>query len=87
MFKTASYRKSIKGMPDLLNYGILCDDGVVANKDGSLTAGFVFRGVDISSSTIEERNHLTSRISDLLVSFGTGWMIHVDAVRQTSLSI
>ncbi|NSM26898.1 DUF87 domain-containing protein [Shewanella sp. ZOR0012] len=84
MFKTASYRKSIKGMPDLLNYGILCDDGVIANKDGSLTAGFVFRGVDISSSTIEERNHLTSRISDLLVSFGTGWMIHVDAVRQTS---
>lgn len=84
MFKTASYRKSIKGMPDLLNYGILCDDGVLANKDGSLTAGFVFRGVDISSATIDERNHLAARISDLLVSFGTGWMIHVDAVRQTS---
>ncbi|MBO1272898.1 conjugal transfer protein TrbE [Shewanella sp. 4t3-1-2LB] len=82
MFLTAPYRRHIKGMPDLLNYGILCDDGVIANKDGSLTAGFVFRGVDISSSTIHDRNFLTTRISDLLVSFGTGWMIHVDAVRQ-----
>lgn len=82
MFRTASYRTSIKGMPDLLNYGILCDDGVVANKDGSLMAGFVFRGVDISSSTFSDRNALADSISDLLVSFGTGWMLHVEAVRQ-----
>lgn len=84
MFQTASYRKSIKGMPDLLNYGILCDDGVIANKDGSLTAGFTYRGVDISSSTENDRNMLTSRVSDLLVSFGTGWMVHYDSVRQVA---
>ena len=84
MFKLAPYRKHIKGMPDLLNYGALVDDGVMVNKDGSLMAGFVFRGVDISSSTVDERNRLTSRISDLLCSFGTGWMVHVEAARKAS---
>ncbi len=84
MFRLAPYRKQIKGMPDLLNYGVLVDDGVIANKDGTLMGGFVFRGVDISSSTIDERNTLTSRISDLLCSFGTGWMVHIEATRKAS---
>ena len=84
MFKLAPYRKQIKGMPDLLNYGALVDNGITANKDGSLMAGLTFRGVDISSSTAQERNQLTSRISDLLCSFGTGWMVHVEAVRKSS---
>lgn len=84
MFKLAPYRKQIEGFPDLLNYAALVDDGVMLNKDGSLMAGFVFRGVDISSSTVDERNRLTTRISDLLCSFGTGWMLHVEAVRSAS---
>ena len=84
MFRLAPQRQAIKGMPDLLNYGALVDDGVIANKDGSLLAGYTFRGVDISSSTIQERNQLTSRINDLLCSFGTGWMVNVEAVRSPS---
>jgi len=84
MFKLASYRKAIKGVPDLLNYAALVDDGVMLNKDGSLLAGFVFRGVDTSSASETDRNLLTARFNELLCNFGTGWMIHVDAIRSTA---
>lgn len=82
MFKTAAYRAPTLGFSDLLNYGILADDGVILNKDGSLTAGFTFTGADVSSSTIAQRNDLMTRINKVLCGFGTGWMVHVEAVRD-----
>src|SRR5271157_1249405 len=43
------------GTADLLNYAALIDDGLVLCKDGSLLAGFFFRGPDQESATPEER--------------------------------
>jgi len=82
MFKTATYRSPSMGFSDLLNYAILADDGVILNKDGSLLAGFKFAGNDVSSSTVAQRNDLMNRINKALCSFGTGWMVHVEAVRD-----
>lgn len=82
MFNTAAYRSPALGFSDLLNYAILADDGVCLNKDGSLTAGFIFAGADVSSSTIAQRNDLMNRINNVLCGFGTGWMVHVEAVRD-----
>ncbi|MCL1132589.1 conjugal transfer protein TrbE, partial [Shewanella sairae] len=82
MFKTTSYRAPSMGFSDLLNYAVLADNGVIVNKDGSLLAGFKFAGADVSSSTVAERNELMSRLNKALCSFGTGWMVHVEAVRD-----
>ncbi|MGL4474143.1 MAG: conjugal transfer protein TrbE [Shewanella sp.] len=84
MFQTAKYRTPSMGFSDLLNYAILADDGVILNKDGSLMAGFAFAGPDISSATVSERNDLMGRINRVLCGFGTGWMTHVEAVRDRS---
>lgn len=39
MLSLKSYRDTAKGLPDLLNWAALVDDGVMLGKDGSFTAG------------------------------------------------
>ena len=81
MLATKLFRTKARGLPDLLNWAALVDDGVVQGKDGSLMAGYFYRGPDIASATPEERNHLTARVNAALARFGTGWATWHDAVR------
>ncbi len=57
------FRDRAKGMADLLNWAALVDDGVVLGKDGSLLAGFFYRGGDVQSATPAQRDHLTERVN------------------------
>ena len=72
------------GTADLLNYAALIDDGLVLCKDGSLLAGFFFRGPDQESATPEERNYLTARVNAALSRLGSGFALWIDAVRLPS---
>ncbi|WP_181566378.1 hypothetical protein [Helicobacter monodelphidis] len=36
----------LQGLPDILNYACYLEDGILLNKDGSLTAGFCYRWWD-----------------------------------------
>jgi type IV secretion system protein VirB4 len=76
------YRDSAAALPDLLNYGFIIDEGIYLNKDGSLTAGFYYRAPDINSSTPTERNHISAKMNNLLAGLGTGWAVHIDALRM-----
>lgn len=76
-----SFRTKAKGVPDLLNWAALIDGGVVLNKDGSLLAGFFYRGEDAASATDERRNQITVRVNNALNRLGTGWAVWFDAVR------
>jgi len=76
------YRTTIMGLPDLLNYGFIIDEGIYLNKDGSISAGFYYRSPDINSATPQERNHIASKMNALLSKFQSGWVIHVDAIRK-----
>ncbi|MBX2167670.1 hypothetical protein I9B91_08870, partial [Campylobacter coli] len=67
--------------PDILNYASFIDEGILLNKDGSLTAGFYYRAGDISSMTISERNTLSARINAILNTLGNGWAVHIDCSR------
>ena len=49
MLKFTDYRTKTKGLPDLLPYAALVEPGVILNKDGSFTAGWVIRGQDTAS--------------------------------------
>jgi type IV secretion system protein VirB4 len=75
-----------RGTADLLNYAALIDDGLVLCKDGSLLAGFFFRGPDQESATPEERNYLTARVNAALCRLGTGFALWIDAVRLPSVA-
>jgi len=81
MMKLNVFKNKQKGLPDLLTYAALIDDGILLNKDGSLMTGWFYRGIDTESATETERNQLSHQINKVLVKLGTGWMSHIDIVR------
>lgn len=76
------HRSKEAGLVDLLNYAALVADGVVVGKNGAFLAAWLYRGEDNASSTDEQRNMVSTRINQAFSGLGTGWMIHVDAVRR-----
>lgn len=86
MLALAPFRTKAAGLPDLLNYAALVDDGIILGKDGSLLAGFFFHGDDAMSATDAERNYLTALVNNYLARFGAGWAVWTDAIRIPSPS-
>lgn len=84
MLALAPFRTKAAGLPDLLNFAALVDDGIVLGKDGSLLAGFFFRGDDTASATNSDRNYLTALVNNYLSRFGAGWAMWTDAARIES---
>lgn len=80
------YRKEPAGLADLLGWGFLVEDGVILQKDGSLLAGWTYRGPDLSSATPQELDVLSRHVGDALRPYGDNWMFHVDAIRRPSAS-
>ena len=80
------FRDRAAGVPDLLNWSHLVASGIVLCKDGSLLAGWFYRGPDIASSTDDERNWLTGRVNAALSRLGSGWATWIEAVRLPSSS-
>jgi type IV secretion/conjugal transfer VirB4 family ATPase len=81
MLALREFRSTAKGLPDLLNYAAVVDDGVVLNKDGSLTAAWTYRGEDLDSASAQELSGLSARVNAAFARRGSGWMLHVDALR------
>jgi len=76
------YRDRSQGFHDLLNWGSVIEDGVVLNKDGSLLAGWFYRGEDLATVPIAKRNHVSSVVSGALTRLGSEWMLHQDVIRE-----
>ena len=81
MLALREFRSAAKGLPDLLNYAAVVDDGVVLNKDGSLSAAWAYRGEDLDSASASELSALSARVNAVFARRGSGWMLHVDALR------
>ena len=84
--KLNRYRSKAAGLNDLLNYAAVVDDGVIVGKNGSFLAAWLYKGDDNASSTEEQREMVSLRINQALATLGSGWMIHVDAVRRPAPS-
>jgi type IV secretion system protein TrbE len=80
------HRSESRGLADLLNWAFMVDHGVILQKDGSLLAGWKYRGPDVSAATPHELNALSRHLNDALLNFGDDWMFHVDAVRRPAVS-
>jgi type IV secretion system protein TrbE len=76
------HRSKDAGLADLLNYAAMVDDGVIIGKNGSFIAAWMYRGDDNASSTDEQREMVSFRINQAFAGMGSGWMVHVDAVRR-----
>lgn len=84
MLALAPFRSKAAGLPDLLNYAALIDEGIVLGKDGALLAGFFFRGDDAGSATDAERNYVTAQVNRYLTQLDSGWAAWIDAARLPS---
>ena len=80
------FRTKVKGYSDVLPYVAEIEDGIVLNKDGSLTAGWSYRGNDLDSASAYELDALSERVNASLKRRGSGWMLHVDAIRRPARS-
>lgn len=82
MLQLKQFRDRVRGLPDLLNFAMMVADGVMQNKDGSLSAAWYFRGEDMASCTHEEMASISSRLNGALALMGSGWMLNCDAIRR-----
>jgi type IV secretion system protein VirB4 len=81
----ALYRDKSAGVADFLTWAALIDDGIVQCKDGSLLAGFFYRGPDTASATAAERNYISQQINRALTRLGSGWATWMDAIRLPAI--
>ncbi|HVZ42785.1 MAG TPA: transporter [Ramlibacter sp.] len=82
MLQLKQFRDRARGLPDLLNFAMMVADGVMQNKDGSLSAAWYFRGEDMASCTHEELAAISARLNAALSLMGSGWMLNCDAIRR-----
>lgn len=86
MIANSKYRSPKPGFADLLNYAACVAPGVILNKNGSLMAGFFYRGSDLASSTYHEVADVSARVNSAIKRLGSGWVMHCDAVRINSVA-
>lgn len=82
MLKLKQFRDRTQGLPDLLNFALTPADGILQNKDGSLTVSWYFRGEDMDSATHAELAGISARLNSILVRLGNGWLLNCDAMRR-----
>lgn len=82
LIRLREHRTTPAGFADLLLWGFMVDDGVILQTDGSLLAGFRYRGPDLDAATGPELASLAWHVNDALLPFADDWMFHLDAVRR-----
>jgi type IV secretion system protein VirB4 len=75
------HRRNPRGLADILLPYALIDDGILLQQDGSLLAGWSFRGPDMMSAAAAEMDALSARLNHVL-RLGSGWMVQCDAIRS-----
>lgn len=83
---TKPFRSKAPGLADLLMYAAEPADGIITLKSGAYLAGWIYRGEDNASATENQRAHVSAVINRELSKLGSGWMIHVDAIRRPAPS-
>ena len=86
MLGLREYRSKAKGLPDLCVYAALIAPGVVLNKNASFTAAWQVEGLDTASSTPDELKHISAQFNQAIKLLGTGFMLHVDAIRSPKIA-
>src|SRR3954451_14134996 len=75
------HRRTPRGLADLLLPYALVEDGILLQQEGSLLAGWSYRGPDMMAASPSEMSALSARLNQCL-RLGSGWMVHCDAIRS-----
>ncbi len=86
MLKLQDFRQNVKGLSDLLTYAVFVDNGIILQKDGSFLAAFEYEGQDTASISDNELEYLVLQVSNAIKYLGTGYCIHVDAIRSSKMA-
>lgn len=78
------FKSKIQSFADLLNYAALIEEGVCLLKDGSLMAGFAYRGRDLDAAELSDLERLSARVNQSLCQLGDGWMMQTSLLRVPS---
>ena len=81
-YSFASVRSRKFAYCDYLPYDRFVDDGVLLTKGGALMAGWTYQGHDLQSMSNTEKNTLTQYLNNAALMLGTGYMVHVCAIRR-----
>lgn len=81
MLKLREFRNRLQGFADLLTYACMVDEHTVLLKTGAFMTSFYFRGEDLQSSTHDEMAAIAAQVNSGFIKLGTGWMLHVDAIK------
>ncbi len=84
--RLSQHRSKNASVADLLIYAAEVDDGIIVGKDGSFLAGWLYTSDDNDSSTEAHRESISARLNQAISRLGSGWMVHVDAVRRPAPS-
>jgi type IV secretion system protein VirB4 len=79
---TREFRPGVTGIADLLHWDSIIGEGALQQADGSMLCAWAYRGADMQTATIHERNALARQLNEALLPLSDGWMFHVDAVRR-----
>lgn len=83
MLKLRNQRTFPQGVHHLIALSYSVGSGIVLTKDNALLAAFELQGHDLANMTPEERNLLTSRLSDVInQQFKAGWVIQFELIRK-----
>ena len=83
MISLRSFRRVRElALPDLLPYALQVDEGVLLNKDGSLTASWSYRGPDDAGMTAAGRDMVNDRLNRAFRGLGSGWCLQTNALRR-----
>jgi type IV secretion system protein TrbE len=80
------HRTAPAGLADLVTWAFMVEDGIILQKDGSLLAGWRYRGPDLAAATPEELHAVSRHVNDALLPFTDTWMFHVDAIRRQAVA-
>lgn len=84
-YKLKKFRSTAESFADLLNYSSLIEDGIMLNKNGSLTAAFVYETEDEASILDSQKEFISATINRSLIDL-TGWMWQVDQITSPTQS-
>jgi hypothetical protein len=59
----STHRSTQASVADLLNYAAEVDDGIIVGKDGAFMAAWLYTGDDKDSSTEQERESISARLT------------------------
>ncbi len=76
-----SRKSKLKGFSDLLNFAFMPSDKLIMNKDGALSAFFVYKGKDVQSSTDNELDYIRNMFNHVFRLTDENWMIEFNLIR------